>query len=263
MPFTLSALNVYPVKSCGGTAVTSWDVDELGLKSDRRWMFIDGDNYFQTQRWNAALALVRPRLMDGGVELSAPGMRPLIAPTGGGPCVRTEVWGDAVDAETCGTDADQWASEYLGEGCRLVYLPDAAARPFPEGNGSIGRVGLADAFPFLLVGEASLEDLNRRLSVPIPMNRFRPNLVVAGSAPYAEDHWQQLTIGDIPFTMTRPCVRCSIPTIDQDTAVMSKEPTKTLATYRKTAEGVVFGVNLAHGATGRVEVGAHIAISAS
>ncbi|HEU4799578.1 MAG TPA: MOSC N-terminal beta barrel domain-containing protein [Gemmatimonadales bacterium] len=263
MPLILSALNVYPVKSCGGTAVASWDVDELGLKWDRRWMFVDGDNYFQTQRWNAALALVRPRLVDGGVELSAPGMPPLVAPGGGGPKVKTEVWGDAVDAESCGTDADQWASEYLGEGSRLVFLPDAAARRFPDGNGSIGRVGFADAFPFLLVGEASLEDLNRRLPDPIPMNRFRPNLVVSGSEPYAEDQWQHLTIGDIPFSMTTLCVRCAIPTIDQDTAVMSKEPSRTLATYRKTSEGVVFGVNLAHGATGRVEVGAPIAISAS
>ena len=263
MPLTLSALNVYPVKSCGGTAVTSWEVDEIGFKWDRRWMFIDGAGYFQTQRWNAALALVRPRLVDGGVELSAPGMALLVAPPGGGPPLRTEVWGDGVEARSCGAEADEWASEYVGDGCRLVFLPDAAARRFPDGNGSIGRVGFADAFPFLMVGEASLDDLNRRLADPIPMNRFRPNLVVSGGEPYAEDHWQHLTIGEIPFSMTRRCVRCSIPTIDQDTAVMGKEPSQTLATYRKTPRGVVFGVNLAHGATGRLKVGARIAISAA
>ena len=261
MPLTLSALNVYPVKSCGGTEVASWDVDDFGLRWDRRWMFVDQDNYFQTQRWNAALALIRPRLVDGGVELSAPGMATIVAPAGGGPSTKTEVWGDAVEAESCGTGADRWAGEYLGEGCRLLFIPDDAARRFSDGNGAIGRVGFADAYPFLLVGEASLEDLNRRLPDPIPMNRFRPNLVVSGAGPYDEDQWQKLTVGEIPFSMTGRCVRCAIPTIDQDTAVMSKEPSRTLATYRKTPEGVVFGVNLAHGATGRLKVGARIVTS--
>lgn len=261
MPLTLSALNVYPVKSCGGTSVASWDVDSLGLKWDRRWMFVDRDGYFQTQRWNAKLALVRPRLVDGGVELSAPGMPSLVAPRGGGAASSTEVWGDAVTASSCGPEADQWASDYVGEGAKLLFVPDAAARRFKAGNGAIGQVGFADAFPFLLVGESSLADLNRRLPSPIPMNRFRPNLVVSGSEPYAEDSWHRLTVGDIPFSMTRLCVRCSIPTIDQDTAEMGREPSRTLATYRRVPKGVVFGVNLAHGGTGTLTVGASVAIS--
>lgn len=263
MTFTLSSLNVYPVKSCGGTAVDSWDVDRLGLRWDRRWMFVDRDGYFQTQRWNAKLALVRPRLVDGGVELSAPGMTALVAPAGGGASFGTQVWGDPVAAESCGPEADEWASDYVGEGCKLVFVGQESARRFQNGNGSIGQVGFADAFPFLLVGEASLADLNRRLPAPIPMNRFRPNLVVSGSEPYAEDEWRELAIGDIPFVMTRRCVRCTIPTIDQDTAVMGKEPSRTLATYRRVPQGVVFGVNLAHGATGTLGVGAEVAISQS
>lgn len=263
MPLALSALHVYPVKSCGGTQVSSWEVDTLGLKWDRRWMFVDADGYFQTQRWNAALALVRPRLVEGGVELSAPGMPSLVAPPGGGAPASTEVWGDAVAAESCGTGADRWASEYVGTGCRLVFVPDSSARRFEHDNGSIGQVGFADAFPFLLVGEASLADLNRRLPAPIPMNRFRPNLVVSDSEPYAEDGWNHLAIGSIPFTRTQLCVRCSIPTIDQDTSEMGKEPSRTLATYRKVPKGVVFGVNLAHGATGTLTVGAEVAVSQS
>jgi uncharacterized protein YcbX len=263
MTFTLSSLNVYPVKSCGGTAVDTWEVDPLGLRWDRRWMFVDRDGYFQTQRWNSKLALVRPRLVEGGVELSAPGMAPLVAPPGSGAPFQTEVWGDPVTAESCGPEANEWASDYLGEGCKLVFVEEGSGRRFEHGSGSIGQVGFADAFPFLLIGDASLADLNRRLPAPIPMNRFRPNLVVSGSEPYAEDEWSKLVIGDIPFVMTRKCVRCTIPTIDQDTAEKGKEPSRTLATYRRVPKGVVFGVNLAHGATGTLTVGADVAISQS
>lgn len=257
----LSALYVYPVKSCGGTSVEAWEVDDLGFKWDRRWMFVDRDGYFQTQRWNARLALVRPQLVDDGVLLSAPGMPSVVAPRGGGETVRTEVWGDAVEAEGCGSETDRWASAFIGDGCRLLYLPLAAARPLAEVPASLGHVGFADAFPFLLIGDASLADLNRRLDTPLPMNRFRPNLVVAGAEPYAEDGWRDFTIGEIPFTMTRPCVRCAIPTIDQDTAEMGKEPNRTLATYRRVEKGVIFGVNLVHRGTGRLGVGDEVSFS--
>ena len=261
MALTLSALNVYPVKSCGGVSLTNCDVDSLGLKDDRRWMFLDQERRFQTQRWQQRLALVRTALTPDGVKLSAPGMTPMVARRGGGPVIESAVWEFTVTTESCGQAPDDWISEFLGEPIRMVYFPDSSIREM-DGNHArtIGRVGLADGYPFLLVGAASLEDLNARLPAPIPMNRFRPNLVVSGSDPYAEDEWRRLKIGGIEFTQTKRCVRCRIPTIDQDTAESGKEPSRTLATYRKTEEGVVFGVNLAHQAPGLLRVDDSVAI---
>lgn len=256
MSAILSQISVYPIKSCGGIAVDSWIVDELGLTLDRRWMVIDESGRFQTQRWQQRLALVRPALTPDGVLLRADGMPELEAPPGGGAAVATAVWDEPVRTESCGAAADQWLSELLGASCRLVYLPDDTLRPMDGADGTThGRVSLADAFPFLLVGEASLDDLNARLDAPVPMNRFRPNLVVRGTAPYEEDGWGRFAIGELDFAVTRPCVRCRIPTIDQDTAEAGKEPSRTLATYRKRPEGVIFGVNVAHAGTGRLDIG--------
>ncbi|HLS47217.1 MAG TPA: MOSC N-terminal beta barrel domain-containing protein [Gemmatimonadales bacterium] len=256
MPATVSRLFVYPVKSFGGIALDASDVDAFGLRFDRRWMVLDRHGAFQTQRWRPRMALVRTALMpDGRVSLSAPDMPPLLVPQGGGPVREAVVWKDSCRAESCGVEADAWLSAFLGEPCHFVFMPDDSVRPIREGIGAPGRVSFADAYPFLLLSEASLDDLNARLPVPLPVNRFRPNIVVSGIDAYAEDDWPALEAGSVRFAVAKRCVRCVLTTIDQETAEGGTEPLRTLATYRRVPDGVVFGVNLAHARPGRVSVG--------
>ncbi|HEX6644133.1 MAG TPA: MOSC N-terminal beta barrel domain-containing protein [Gemmatimonadales bacterium] len=257
MTGTVTRLSIYPVKSLGGFDVASWEVDAFGPRLDRRWMVLDAEGDFLTQRWRPRMALVRASLgEDGTVRLAAPGMRPVAAPQGGGPGRTARVWNDAAEAEGCGPDADRWLSEFLGEPCSLVFMPERTVRRIAlRREEALGRVSFADAYPFLLFSEASLADLNARLAEPLPHDRFRPNIMVDGVAPFAEDAWDRIVIGDLPLVATKRCVRCVLTTIDQDTAAIGKEPLRTLATYRRADGGVVFGVNLAHQGTGRLAVG--------
>jgi hypothetical protein len=254
---TVSRLFIYPVKSLGGFEVQRSDIDTLGPRLDRRWMVIDADGAFQTQRWRRRMALISTELgSDGCVRLSAPGMPDVTVPQGGGARREVGVWNDRCVAEACGAEADQWLSAFFGEPCRMVFFPESSLRPIRRrADEALGRVGFADAYPFLLLSEGSLEDLNARLPERLPVNRFRPNIVVRGVEPYAEVGWDTFSIGAIPFVVTKQCVRCVLTTIDQETAEAGTEPLRTLATYRRTPDGVVFGVNLAHVAPGVLGVG--------
>lgn len=256
MTAVLSGIVVYPVKSMGGIPLDVAELDEFGLRHDRRWMVVDAAGRFQTQRWRPRMALVHTRLEPDGVRLSAPGMPELLVPPGGGESAGVGVWNDICSASSCGPDADVWLSSFLGDACRLVFMPETTRRPTrSRRRESIGRVSFADAYPFLLLSEGSLADLNGRLPSPVPMNRFRPNLIVNGVEPYGEDRWQELRIGTVDFVVTKPCVRCVLTTVDQSTGVAGKEPLRTLATYRKRKDGVEFGVNLAHLSLGTLRVG--------
>lgn len=259
MTMQLAGLTIYPVKSCGGIAVTDWEVDVMGLRHDRRWMIATPDGMFVTQRECPALALVRTAIRGPHLVLSAPEMPDLLLPLmpmGGRP-VRVTVWADRLPVVAPDHRADDWISRVVGEECFLAYIPDGVVRPVdptwsPEG----GRTGFADGFPFLLIGEASLADLNRRLAAPLPMNRFRPNLVVAGSAPFAEDDWTRIRVGELPMRVVKPCARCVVTTTDQATGRRAgEEPLRTLATFRRRDQKVMFGQNVVHDATGRLRVG--------
>lgn len=254
---TVSRLFVYPVKSLGGMEVQHQEIDELGPRLDRRWMVLDGQGAFQTQRWRRRMALIAARLTpDGCVRLSAGGMPDVTVPPGGGAPRQVMVWNDSCVAEACGPEVDQWLSTYFGEPCRMVFFPDSSLRPIRRrADEALGRVAFADAYPFLLLSDGSLADLNARLRAPLPVNRFRPNIVVRGVEAYAEDGWDAFRIGTVPFVVTKQCVRCVLTTIDQETAEMGTEPLRTLATYRRSPDGVVFGVNLAHGSPGVLTVG--------
>lgn len=167
-----------------------------------------------------------------------------------------EVWGDRCLAWSMGNDARIWFSTMLGTPCELVYMPDESDRPTDHGAfGRENQVSFADSYPFLLISEASLADLNQRLDTPIPMNRFRPNLVVSGCDAFSEDHWTEIRIGNVPFQVAKSCSRCTIPTVDQATGKRSPEPLKTLATYRHWDGQIWFGQNLIHHTLGTLNVG--------
>lgn len=255
-PFTLTGLRIYPVKSLGGIELARWPLDPTGLRDDRRWMVVDPDGQFVTQRETPRLALVRPRLEDGGVTLAAAGAGEVWVPRGGGARERVRVWGDHADAERCTPEADAWLSARVERPLRLVYFPDGAVRPSGTNAAGIeGRVMFADAFPLLLLTEASLEALNRKLETPLPMNRFRPNLVVGGAEGFAEDAWRRISVGPLALELVKDCLRCVTTTVDQETGVAGSEPLRTLARFRRVQRGVRFGRNAVPAGVGALAIG--------
>ena len=271
MPLTLSALNVYPVKGLKGIALTQARCTERGLEHDRRWMVVDAENYeFLSQREVPRMATVWTEIGKGSLTLSAPEMDPVdipLSPPASSPRVGVSVWGTECDALAVSGEADAWLSDYLSMECRLVYMPDKSRRmsnPKYAGEGKL--VGFADGYAYLLTTEASLADLNARLAAKkhaaLPMNRFRPNLVVAGSDPYAEDGWKRIQIGQAAFAAAKPCGRCQVTTTDQATGeVQGPEPLATLATYRDSKEfGQMFGMNLVTDKVGMLKVGDEVRV---
>ncbi len=254
----LSGVYVYPIKSCGGISLQSADLRATGLRDDRRWMLVDESGGFMSQRRHPRMALISPRITPDRLVVRAPGMPDLEVPAEGehGERIEVEVWGDAQRGVPAGGEADRWFGRYLGFPCRLVRKPDDDVRPVDSAYARDGdQTSFADGFPLLLISEASLEDLNRRLESPVPMNRFRPNLVVRGCGPYAEDGWGEIRAGGAVFRVAEPCPRCAITTVDQESGKRGKEPLKTLAAYRKAEGEVWFGRNLIHTSLGTVRVG--------
>jgi len=254
----LSGVYVYPIKSCGGISLESAELGATGLLHDRRWMLVDEGGGFVSQRRHPRLALISPRITPDRLVISAPGMPDLEVPLEGEPEGRidVEVWGDLQRGAPVGGYADRWFSRFLDAGCRLVRKPDDDVRPVDSAYARSGdQTSFADGFPLLLISEASLEDLNARLESPVPMNRFRPNLVVRGGGPYVEDGWEEVRVGDAVFRVAEACPRCAITTVDQESGERGKEPLRTLATYRKAQGEVWFGRNLIHTSLGTVSVG--------
>ena len=213
---------------------------------------------FLSQRRHPRMALISPLLIPDRLVVRAPGMPDLEVPLEGEHAERidVEVWGDAQRGEPVGGYADRWFGRFLGSPCRLVRKPDDDVRPVESAYARSGdQTSFADAFPLLLISEASLEDLNRRLESPVPMDRFRPNLIVRGCGPYAEDGWDEIRAGGAVLRVAEACPRCVITTVDQGSGERGKEPLKTLATYRKSGGEVLFGRNLIHTSPGTVRVG--------
>jgi uncharacterized protein len=257
-PLRLSGLKVYPIKSARGIPLQQWEVDEFGLQYDRRWMVVDQAGELISQRSHPRIALVVPSLHDGVLRVDAPGMPTLELPTNPPPTVvtRVTVWDDSCAATWLGERAVRWFSGFLGVSASLVHMHGETVRPADPAYAAAGsRVSFADGFPFLILSDESLADLNRRLSVPLPMNRFRPNLVIAGAEPYEEDRWDTIEIGGIRLQVVKPCARCIVTTTDQTTTERGKEPLRTLATYRKVNGKVMFGQNAVHSGTGKLRVG--------
>jgi len=262
---TVAEIYAYWIKSCGGTRLASAEVTPRGLRYDRRWMVVDADGQFLTQREIPKLALIRPELEGEWLRLRGRGVADEVAlPVAqDGPRRTVRVWDDTCPAVSDGAEADAWLSAFLEAEAHLVHIPDDYVR---EDGRHLGQVGFADGYPFLITCTASLADLNRRMAEvgepPLPINRFRPNLVLTGCEPYAEDTWARLEIEGVPYAVVKPCVRCAITTTDQVTAARYREPLRTLATYRKTAKGAIFAQNAVNLGTGTVSEGSLVTVTA-
>jgi len=254
----VSELSIYPVKSLGGISLQRSSVERFGLHNDRRWMVVDDRDRYLTQRERSRMCLIQPEPLATGLRLSAPGMTELeIAHTEKMPSREVRVWDDRVTTLDCGDAAADWLSRFLGIDCRLVYFPDDGRRTVDPTYAQAGDItAFSDGFPILLITQASLDDLNSRLAEPLPMQRFRPNLVIDGAEPYAEDQWKRLRIGDLTLRVVKPCSRCVIPTIDPATGERhaNAEPLRTLAGYRMREHKIFFGQNVIADGEGQLVV---------
>ncbi len=255
----VSGIFLYPVKSTAGIAVSEASVEPRGLTGDRRWMVTDHCGDFLTAREFPKLVRVLAEPREDRLRLTAPGMRPVETkiPDPGSPRQPVTVWNDCCDVLMAGTEVNGWLSKYLGLPCRLVYMDAECVRSI-GGARDEGEVSFADNHPLLIISSASLDDLNRRLSSPMDMRRFRPNLVADGAGAYAEDAWQRIRVGEAVFRAAERCDRCALTTIDPDSAEKhpQQEPLRTLSVYRRDADGgVYFGRNLIPERLGRVRVG--------
>jgi hypothetical protein len=243
----LTEIWIYPIKSMGGIRLNSAKVEGKGLKFDRRWMLVDENNTFITQRKISRLALFKlemkldfflVRFKNESIEL------PFCTPQNTKPILAT-IWDDQVSTIEVSENFSQWFSDKLGFQCKMVSFPEENTRLVDEQYAiSQNHVSLADGYPILTIGQSSLDDLNQKLESPVPMDRFRPNLVFTGGQPYEEDSWKEFTIGMNKFMGVKPCSRCVLTTIDQLTGEQGKEPLATLASYRKRENKIYFGQNV-------------------
>ena len=241
----LSEIWIYPIKGLGGIRVQEAKVMEKGLEFDRRMMLVDGSNQFLTQRDDKRFPLFRPRVMDGRVSVTYDSETLFIDNGSIGEKIETMVWDDHVSVYEVNKEYSKWFSKHLGFECKLAAFPESSPRPVdPTRSINNENVSLADGYPFLILGQSSLDFLNAKLDSPLPINRFRPNLVFTGGVPHEEDSWREFTIGSNRFIGIKPCARCVVTTINQETAEKGVEPLKTFATYRKMDHEVYLGQNV-------------------
>ncbi len=260
----VSAIYTYPIKSCAGLTHQTVSFDKFGPAWDRRWVVTDSDGMFYTQRELPAMALIQPTFENGSLKLTAPGMSPISVSleTERGASRSVRVWKDTCEAWDEGDALAQWFSDYLKVDARLFRMADDFVRPVNKDYAPYpAQVGFADGYPALIVSESSLDNLNQRLiergNEAIPMKRFRPNIVITDSEPFAEDTWREAQIGTMTFDLVKPCARCVMTTVDPATGTVpdKAEPLATLNTFRKQDHGVMFAQNSIHRAPGTLNVG--------
>ena len=257
MPLSVASLHIHPVKSLGGFAVNEACISDRGFEHDRRWMLVDVNGVFITQREAAQMACLHcSPLADGFRVTDTRDGDHIDLPWSihEGASGRVRVWDDTVDVVLAPVEASAWFSRKLGITAVLCFMPDDAQRPI-DPTYAQGITSLSDGFPYLIISRSSLDDLNARMAAPLPMDRFRPSIVIAGGEAFQEDRWKEIVIGDARFALVKPCARCAITTTDQRTGERGKEPLSTLATYRRRGHGVDFGMNAVAMDEGFVRVG--------
>ncbi|WP_133479710.1 MOSC domain-containing protein [Cognatilysobacter segetis] len=261
----VASLHLHPLKSCAQLDVGTLDITARGPAGDRRWLVVDADDRFVTARQRAEMVGIHALPVEDGLWLDARGHPPVHVPLPApdAPRRRVTIWRDEVNAADAGAAAADWLTRYLGTPARLVHMDAAAHRAVDPDFGRPGdEVAFADAYPLMVISQAALDALNARLPSPVPMARFRPNIVVGGSLAHAEDGWTRVRIGEVEFEAVKPCTRCVFTTVDPATMTRDPdgEPLRTLATYRRAppgarVSGVTFGMNLVPRSAGTVRRG--------
>ena len=250
----LTQINIYPVKSLGGYSPTTAIVEKKGLQHDRRWMITDTEGVFMTQRTNGKMALLEALIEDNTLiirekdshrSVTLPINQTLKNAQGETEFFDVVIWDDTVKSVKVSKEADVWLSAFLNKPCHLVRMPESSNRSV-DNNYNTGEdvVSFADGYPFLIIGEATMQDLNTRLDIPLSIRRFRTNFVFSGGEPFQEDEFKDFTIGDIAFVGVKNCARCVLITRDPDTGKKGSEPLQTLSTYRQKGTKILFGQNI-------------------
>ncbi len=263
----LASIHIYPMKAARAVDLDESVVEPWGLAGDRRWLLVDEVGRFVSQREEPSLARVVVTQGPGAIDVSAAGCpgRQIAAPTGGAHMLKVTVWGSTVLAAAAGPEGDAWFSAYLGRPVRLVNLDDPTRRAVDPEYGRDGDVvSFADGYPLLLTSTASLAELGRWLSQDgeqsVPMTRFRPNAVVTGAPPWAEDRWRRLRIGAVEFRVVKPCGRCVVTTTDQVTGEVGSQPLKMLGRRRRFGQQLVFGQNMIPDSPGVIRAGDQVEV---
>ena len=259
----ISQINIYPIKSLGGINLIDANVEVSGFQYDRNWMLVDQNGKFLTQRTLPEMALLQVALGKDHLlvyhSLKTSERIKIPIDELSGEKIKSNVWDDAVTTMHVSAEVDKWFSSQLNVNCHLVKM-DLENKRYIENKYSFNNehVSFADSMPFLLIGQSSLDDLNSKLKEPLPMTRFRPNIVFTGGQAFAEDDWKDIQIGQLRFRVTKPCARCVMTTINQETGTKGKEPLKTLAQYRNVGGKILFGQNLIALDKGKIAVGEEI-----
>ena len=251
----IQQLFIHPIKSSAAIAVDSLHYEQIGPRFDRNWMVVDEHGNALTQRTLPNMCFIQAQPVQNGLQLNAPNLDQITVgePTGK---LKVTVWDDTVWAGDCGDEAAAWLSDFLQRTCRLVKLASYTNRRVdPKYAQAVDTVGFADGFPTLVVSQASLDEFNTQLDSDIDMRRFRPNIVVGGCEPFAEDQWQSIRIGDIRFNLVKPCSRCIMPSINPDTGVKEMQVNQALLETRRRQGKTYFGQNATHVGTGLISVG--------
>jgi len=261
MSFIVSEITIYPIKSLGGISLQEAKVEERGLQFDRRWVLVDENNVFITQRQNEQMALIDVAIDEDGIVINhrlkriVPLKIPFVPQT-----IEEQqitIWDDVVRGIRVSDETDAWFTAVLGMKCSLFYQPDDSIR-LTDPKYSITKeehTSFADGYPILVIGQASLDKLNENLEEPVSMKRFRPNLVFTGGKAHEEDTWKYFNIGESKLVGVKPCARCVLTTINPETAEKGNEPLRTLTKYRNVNNKILFGQNLLVAGTGKISVG--------
>jgi uncharacterized protein len=263
----LSAIHVYPIKSVAGLLVSSAEMEARGLRHDRRWMIVDSTGRFVTGRQLPKMVLIQALPSEKGLHLNAPGMleHAVHIPKNTADRIDVRVWDDQVSAILADAETNVWLSSFLNLDLRLVYMDEISERRVeitPPHAPEHHAVSFADGYPLLLISEASLANLNKKLEAPISMLRFRPNLVVTADEAHVEDSWKRIRIGAVEFEFIKTCTRCVFTTVDPLTGEKdpSGEPLRTLKSYRRSEAGILFGMNAVAKNNGKISVGDDVTV---
>ncbi|MFD2582267.1 MOSC domain-containing protein [Pedobacter vanadiisoli] len=263
--FILSEINIYPIKSLGGISLQEAKLEERGLQYDRRWMLVDEEGIFITQRKHFELALLQVNIHDGKLSVSHKTLPEqsisFSLDEDTGERISVLIWNDTATALEVNKTVSDWFSDFLKLKVKLVKMPETEKRLVDRDYATNNEiVSFADGYPCLIIGQSSLDGLNEKLLAPILMDRFRPNFVFTGGEPHIEDSFKAFYIGGILFSAVKPCARCVLTTIDQQTGQKGQEPLRTLASYRTAGKKIMFGQNLLHQQTGVISVGDELVV---